>query len=240
MKTTLHINKNLLFIAHRGGLYYRPENSIAAVDYIYKQNIHWIESDVRMSKDGIPVLFHDERLHVPGLGNRAVRELHSRDLKKIDVGGGEMIPTLEGLLKRFGDKLSFDFDIKELDAVERVIALIKKFKLEQKIVITSFIPEALQRSLELAPDIKRGFLLDRLTGALVDGQHAVNAALLLKCDFFIPHFKLLSLDWAGTAQAKGLKVMVWTVNRLNDARKLIEMGVCGLISDRPDYLRDKI
>jgi len=231
------IDRKLRFVAHRGGLYYRPENTLAAIEYISVQGIEWVECDVRMSRDGVPVLFHDERLQAPGKGNREVRELDADVLRTIDVGGGQMLPILREVLERFGSKLNFDLDIKELDVVDKVVGLIKKLELESKIIITSFYVEALQRSRELAPEIARGFLLDRLTGRLVNGKAAVRAAGLLDCEYFLPHFMILKPEWAKEAQSRGLKVIPWTVNQVKDALRLIDFGIDGFISDRPDYLK---
>ena len=104
-------------------------------------------------------------------------------------------------------------------------------------MISSFYAEALQRSRKIAPEITRGYLIDRLTGRLVNGKAAVRAAKLLKCEYFLPHFKLLSQDWAEAALAGGLHIIPWTVNKVEDAQRLIDYGVSGLISDKPDYLK---
>lgn len=228
---------NFPLIAHRGGLYYRPQNSMAAFDYILDKGIEWIETDVRLSRDGIPVIFHDERIQQHGSGYRAVRELDGRELKTIDIGGGELLPTVRDIFERYTNRPNYDFDVKDLDAIDVIIPLIREFGLENQTLITSFIPDALQRAREVAPDISRGLLLDRLTGRLVDGRHAVNAARLLDCEFFLPYYKILKIEWAEAARSEGLKVIVWTVNQLSDARRLLKLGVDGLISDRPDYLR---
>lgn len=233
-------SEKLRFVAHRGGLYYRPENTLAAVEYISGQGIDWVECDVRISRDGIPVVFHDERFQAPGRGNQEIRELDAQVLSTIDVGGGELLPTVRVLLERFGGKLNFDLDIKVLDAVDKVVALIREFGLERRVIISSFYVEALQRSQELAPEIARGFLLDRLTGRLVNGRAAVRAACLLECEYFLPHFKILKPEWAKAARSKGVKVIPWTVNQVSDAQRLIEFGIDGFISDRPDWLKAQL
>lgn len=231
---------DFIMIAHRGGLYYRPENSFAAFDYIYKRGINWIELDVRLSSDGIPVVVHDERIFVPGGGNQAVRELTSRQLRTIDVGGGEMLPTLKEIMDRYKNKLHYDIELKDPDCVDKIVPLIRDFDLVEHTVITSFIPDALQHSMEIAPEIKRGFLLDRLTGSLVNGKSAIRAACLLECEYFLPQFRILKDDWIKLAHRKGLRVIAWTVNEPTDAQRMIKFGVDGFISDRPDYLLDAI
>ncbi|MCF7809891.1 glycerophosphodiester phosphodiesterase [bacterium] len=229
--------KKIRYVAHRGGMFYRPQNSMAAFEYTLTHGIDWIECDVRLSSDGIPVLFHDERVQAPGRGNCEIRETTAEELRTVDIGGGQTLPAVSDLLDKFGNKLNYDFDIKVLDGVDKVIELVREYGIQENCMISSFYAEALQRSREIAPEITRGYLIDRLTGRLVNGKAAVRAAKLLKCKYFLPHFKLLSQDWAEAALAGGLRIIPWTVNRVEDAQRLIDCGVSGLISDRPDYLK---
>jgi len=222
-----------MLIAHRGGLFYRPENTFAAFEYSIEQGIEWVECDVRLSRDTIPVIIHDDRLHLSGGGKLAVRDLSYQQLSTYDMGGGESIPTLEDLIKRLGNRLHFDLEIKEIDAVEKVIALVREYEVTDRIILTSFIPDALQIVKELAPEITRGLLIDRFTGRLAGGRSAVHAAKLLGCKYFLPHFHRISQEWVSAAHNEGLKVITWTVNHIDDVQKMLEYGVDGLISDCP-------
>jgi glycerophosphoryl diester phosphodiesterase len=237
MHETEKNGKKIRFVGHRGGMFYRPQNSMAAFEYMLSRGIKWVECDVRLSSDGIPVVFHDERVQAPGSGNYEIRDTTAAELKNVDIGGGQTLPTVSDLLEKFGNSLSYDFDIKVLDAVDKVVELIREFEIQKNCMISSFYAEALQRAREIAPEITRGYLIDRLTGRLVNGKSAVRAAKLLKCKYFLPHFKLLSQDWAEAALAGGLHIIPWTVNKVEDAQRLIGYGVSGLISDKPDYLK---
>lgn len=221
-------------MAHRGGLFYRPENSLAAFEHSISLGIQWAECDIRLARDNVPVLHHNDRIALPVGGSKTVRELDSRELARIDIGGGEVVPTLRELLKRFGGKMRIDLELKELDAVERVIPLLSEMRMTERVVISSFIPEALQLARDLAPGIPRGLLVDRLTGRIVGGRSAVRAALMLGCGFLLPHFHRLSREMVAAAREEGMRVIPWTVNQTEDARAAVELGVDGLISDRPD------
>ncbi len=224
---------DFILIAHRGGLQHRPENTLAAFRFAAQRGIDWVECDVRLSGDGVPVLVHDERLPDPNGGMRAVGELSYRQLKRIDFGNGESVLRLEELLSRFRNRLRFDIEVKELEAAERVLNLIEEHRLGDRAVVTSFIPEALQVVQEHAPNLARGLLVDRVFGRLVSGRSAIKAAILLGCSWFLPHFHSLSRGTISAAHAEGLRVIPWTVNRPEEALKLIDNGVDGLISDRP-------
>lgn len=233
-----NFSKKFRLVAHRGGLYYRPENTLAAFENMAEMGIEWVECDVRLTNDQVAVLFHDESL--PGHGARTgfVRDLPYKTLSEIDVGGGERIPTVDDFLKHFSNRFHFDIEIKELDVVEAVIKSVKKHHLEDRVLISSFIPEALQNCQNIAPEIRRGLLMDRLVGGLVDTKSALKAATLLRCECFLPEYRTLNPTRVKMAHDSGLKVIPWTVNRLADAQQLINFGVDGLISDRPDYFRE--
>jgi len=228
---------NFLLIAHRGGLFYRPENTVAAFENSVAMGIRWVECDVRLADNGVPALSHDERVPVPGEGWLPLRELDAARLANCDVGGGELVPTLRQLFAGLSGELFFDLEIKELDVVEPVVRLVAEFGLEDRVTLSSFIPEALQLALREAPHLTRGLLIDRITGALVDSRSSVNAARLLECQWLLPEYRTVDAEFVKLAHDDGLKVIPWTVNRPTDAARFLDMGVDGIISDRPDQFR---
>lgn len=225
-----------LLVAHRGGSYYKPENSAAAFHLMRENGIRWVECDVRLTREELPVLIHDERLSVPDAGLCAVRDLTYQQLYELDIGGGERVMTLEALLADPESELNYDIEIKELDAVEKVVNLVEKYKLVKRVILTSFNPEALQVIKDMRPEIRRGLLVDRLFGRLIRGKNVIRAAVMLGCNYFLPHFHRLTHQEVEAAHHEGLLVIPWTVNSKEDAQRMLEMGVNGLISDRPDYL----
>ncbi|MDP8229100.1 MAG: glycerophosphodiester phosphodiesterase [Candidatus Electryoneaceae bacterium] len=230
------LDTNFFLIAHRGGRYYRPENILSAFQYSVDSGIEWIECDVRLSKDNVPILHHDDRISVPGVGWKAVREMPYSQIRTIDIGGGEYVPTLYELLERFKGQLCFDLELKEIDTAPDVVSYVKLFDITEQVIITSFIPEALQSVGDMLPNVPKGLLIDRLTGNLTGGRSAVKAARLLGCQYILPHYRLIGNDWIKAAGSEGLKILSWTVNHLSDARRLLNMGVDGLISDRPNHI----
>ena len=134
----------------------------------------------------------------------------------------------------------FDLEIKELDAVEDVIQVVNECTMPERVMLTSFIPDALQTARQLAPGIVRGLLVDRLTGRLAGGKSAVKAARLLGCDYFLPHFHRLSTEWSRAAHNEGLKVIPWTLNKIENVEKMLSFEVDGLISDDPPVVKRMI
>ncbi len=172
--------QDFLIVAHRGGLFYRPENTLAAFDYSLEHNILWVECDIRLSKDGVPVLVHDDRLEMPHGNLRAVRDMTFGELSSIDVGGGECIPTLKAFLERFRDNLRFVIEFKELDGTMRIIKLIEDLGVADRVILQSFIPDVLQVAKDVAPEIPRGFLVDRIAGSEQLRQYFVGLVLFCK------------------------------------------------------------
>lgn len=232
--------QDFLIVAHRGGLFYRPENTLAAFDYSLEHNILWVECDIRLSKDGVPVLVHDDRLEMPHGNLRAVRDMTFGELSSIDVGGGECIPTLKAFLERFRDNLRFVIEFKELDGTMRIIKLIEDLGVADRVILQSFIPDVLQVAKDVAPEIPRGFLVDRIAGRIASQRSVINAASLLKCQYFMPNFHLLNPKLSAAAHGQGLKVLPWTVNHEEDVARMLDLGVDGLITDRPMYLMELI
>ncbi len=225
---------SLQLIAHRGGLYYRPENSIAAFEHSVELGIEWVECDVRLTRDNVLVLHHDDGRSGHGNGRKAIHDLDYEQLKSMDIGGGQHIPTVSDMLEKFKDKLHFDLELKEIDTVEKILPLLEQLGAIERVVISSFIPEALQLVKELMPQIRTGLLIDRLTGNITGGRSAVNGALLLGCSFIAPDYRIIKPDWIETAKSEGLRTVAWTVNHMQDGIRLVDMGIDGLISDRPD------
>ncbi len=232
--------EDFLLIAHRGGMFYKPQNTLAAFGYSVQQRILWAECDIRLSRDGVPVVVHDDRILMPDGTKRAIRDLTVADLLKIDAGGGEYIPSLQEVLSLYSRNLSFYIEIKELDAVATTIEILRAGIDLEKIFISSFLPDALQLLKETDPDITRAFLVDRLAGKIAGCKSAVKTAALLECKYFLPQYRRVKPEWVKAAHDEGIKVIPWTVNKLKDASRMIECGVDGIITDCPLALKELI
>ncbi|GIW23545.1 MAG: hypothetical protein KatS3mg068_2552 [Candidatus Sericytochromatia bacterium] len=162
---------NTLIIAHRGFSGRYPENTLIAIEEAIRFS-DMIEIDVQLSKDNIPVVFHDSNLkrttNVAGkLNQRTLQEL-----KELDAGSwfsinfrNEKIPTLEEVLKIIKDRILLNIEIKKSSVFkensiieEKILELIKKYKIQEQIIISSFSSLALKRIKILEPEIKTAIL----------------------------------------------------------------------------------
>ena len=189
---------------------------------------------MRLSADRIPMLYHDEKVYHPELGDTYLHQISSGELENLDVGGGEGIPTFERVVQEFHTELAFDVEVKEWEAVPEVIKVLDRMEFPRGLMITSFIPEALEEVRRWKPNIPIGLLLDPLAGALLRGGSGIRAARLLKCNFIMPQLNLVKQSQIQEAHSYGLKVIPWTVNGGEIVERLKEWGVDGVITDRPD------
>jgi len=236
-------------IAHRCGGALAPENTLAGLAIAARIGCLAVEFDVMLSRDGAPVLIHDETLDRCAMSSGRVAEIDAGHLMATDVGArfhpafaGETIPSLEAALQRCCQLgLAANLEIKPAAGFEvetgRVVGrLLGKLRPDERpaLLLSSFSDRALEAVALEAAELPRGWL----AGAF--DADALATASRLGCASL--HLALDGLDAAhvAAARAAGLRVLVYTVNRLPDARRLVGWGVSGLFSDRPDLLLDAI
>ena len=125
-------------IAHRGASGYEPENTLAAFSKALELKADGIELDVRLSKDGVPVVIHDSTVSRTSNGEGLVRDLSFSQLREFDFGNGERIPTLENVFEVFAGKTLIVIELKEYGLAAVVRELIDRYKAWNSIVVSAF------------------------------------------------------------------------------------------------------
>jgi glycerophosphoryl diester phosphodiesterase len=231
-------------IGHRGARTNAPENTLAGLRRAHQEGATWVEFDVKLTKDGIPILIHDETLERTTNGRGPVRDLPLAAIKLVDAGcpqvfggrfKGERIPTLEeslALLRELG--MGFNIEIKPCPGLERetsrlALAVVQRVWPAQAPVpvVSSFKRASLEAARDVAPEMPRGYLAERLEPGWLD------AAKALGCATIHPGFAHLTAPQVREAHAAGCPVLVWTVNDTARAVELRRWGVDSLISDVP-------
>lgn len=231
-------NKRSLIIAHRGFTQGHVENTLEAVEAAIRLGCDGIEVDLRMTRDGELVIFHDKTLQRLAGTEDVVEELTASGIRKIVLPRGARLPTLEELLDLVRERALLNLEIKTVrfwsSSVEKkLVQTLRSFRLSSSILVSSFHPFALRRLRKIAPDLKRGYLIaDRYARtryrpllAKMIGPFSLNASL-----------EMTTSEWVAAAHQAGMRIFVWTVNDPNDMRRLVEIGVDGIFSDRPDRL----
>jgi len=230
--------------AHRGFTSAAPDNSLGAFQAALDLGADGIEFDVRVCASGEVVVFHDPGLkrmtgRAGQVKNLTLDELRDVRLRRDGQETNEPLPTFEQTLDLVGGRLLLNVEIKanglpaEHRIEEKVIAALKRHGLFENTIISSFNPLIMRRLRKVDPNAKSGFLINKKLNvrnteiffARISGAHAIHIdqALLTKQLF-------------QKIQRKGYLCLVWTVNEKQQMQKLIDWGVTGIISDRPDVL----
>lgn len=237
--TTAFMNAQTQIIAHRGYFQTNPpttENSIKALENAQKLKIYGAEFDVRMTKDGVLVINHDEH-H----GKMIIEETDFKELEKLKLSNGEKFPTLKDYLKQ-GKKdkfLQLIIEIKpiksqekENEIVAKTIKMVKDMKLESQSEFISF-------SLNICKEIKKvepKFKVQYLNGELSPEQ-IKNEGL----DGLDYHYSVFQKNptWVSEAKTLGLITNSWTVNDEKVYEELKSQGIGFITTNIPDQLKGK-
>ena len=225
----------MLRIGHRGAMGYAPENTLASFAKALELGVEGIELDVHLCRSGEPVVIHDSRVDRTTNGRGKVREMTLRELKELDAGQGEHLLTLEEVLNFVDHRLLIDIELKSEGVGDPVAFTISQFIdsrgwKPEHFMITSFDHHELVRCHSLIPRIPFGPLL-----AAKPLDYA-RMAQDMKADGIMPFFEFLDNKFVQDAHQRGLKVITWTVDRPDDIKRVMELGVDGIISNYPDRL----
>ena len=246
-------NTNFSVIAHRGNSSEAPENTLPAFKQAIALGVDMIELDVHLTKDGRLVVLHDVLLDRTTSGTGFVKDYTYQELQKLDAGSwfsqhfkGEQLPLLEDILTLAKGQTIVLIEIKRAkDFVytgleKKLVALIRKQQFEKQCIIQSFEKSYLENMYKIAPALEYQLLV--VSDLEPFPYYADNYYVFKKYEnvpFYKainPYFKLLSEGKVKQLQTQGLKVSPYTVNELDDMKKIIGMGVNGIITNYPKRL----
>ena len=233
--------------AHRGFSGKYPENTMLAFRKAVEAGADGIELDVQLSKDGVPVVIHDETVDRTTDGTGCVRDLTLAELQALDASAGfagvygvNRIPTLREYLE-FARKAPIVTNIEmktgvfEYPGIEgKVCALLREFGLENRVIISSFNHFTILRMREMMPGLKYGFLSE--TWIIDAGKYC--HAQGVPC--YHPLFRNLTGEVVAELKQYGLEINTYTVNTPEDVRDLAAKGVDIVIGNFPDMTRETL
>ncbi len=223
----------LYIIGHRGAMGHAPENTIKSFNKALELGVDMIELDVTCCKSGEVVVFHDDRIDRTTNGEGYVQELNLQQLKTLDAGEGENIPTLNESLSFINRRAMVNIELKNSMVVEGVVNEIKAFKTnfnwnDDDFLISSFDHYALQKFKILMPSIRIAVLIGIIPISYAAMASELNAYALNPCLDFI------NKNLVNDAKSNGLKTYVWTVNHPEDIAKMENLQVDGIFTNYPD------
>jgi len=234
--------KKPVIFAHRGSSAHAPENTLAAFKLAVDHGADAIELDVKLSQDGEVMVIHDQTVERTTNGSGQVRQLRFEELRRLDAGSffgdpyaAEKIPTLREVFESVGDKIFINIELTNYSSpndrlVERVVEWVINYRMQEKVLFSSFHPFNLLKVYRRLPECPLALL------AL--GGSAGWPARSFIGRWFSPHIlhpclSDLSADLIEKEHNRGRRVHVWTVNQPVDLTRAFRWGVDGVFTDDP-------
>ncbi|WP_347862802.1 glycerophosphodiester phosphodiesterase [Salimicrobium sp. PL1-032A] len=228
-------------IAHRGASGYAPENTMAAFRLAEKMGADGVETDVQLTKDGVPVLIHDENVRRTTNGTGFVQDYTFDELRKLDTGSwfsseftGLQIPSLEELLQWIIDRplflhLELKTDVIPYTHIEKkVYTLLRNYHMLERTCMSSFNENTLAVIKDLNPSVRTAFLTSTNMRKLIPFVSSIPAD-----DLHIKH-TLLSRKLVQRGNKNRVEMRVYTVNKPALIRKCFQLSCAGIFTDVPD------
>ncbi len=227
-----------LAIAHRGGTGAHPENTRAAFAHAVGLGFRYLETDVHATADGVLVAFHDADLQRTCGIDARIGELSWSELSEARVDGREPIPLMRDLMEEFPDA-RFNIDAKADTAVEPLIALVRDLDALDRVCLASFSRARLRR-------IRRTFGVRVLTAMVsveiaalkLAGRAPSGGPTAAQVPPSYGRLTVVDASFLRRAHRRQVPVHVWTIDDAAEMHRLLDLGVDGIMTDRPDVLRD--
>ncbi|MCD6155144.1 MAG: hypothetical protein J7J22_05200 [Candidatus Verstraetearchaeota archaeon] len=223
------LSSRFFIVAHRGASAYEPENTMRSFRHAVKLGCKAVEFDVRLSKDGYPIIIHDETVDRTTNGHGRVNELSLEELKALDAGLGEKIPLLDEVLDNLSGRAVFFIELKVDDAVKPVLEAVEDRDLWGSVLFISFKPFHLREILNYNSDAYVGLIYFKSGDGIVTARRIGAIAVL-------PYYRFASKRAVAFAKKLGLMIIPWTVDDISVAKKLKSYGVNGVATNKPDLL----
>ena len=225
----------MMIIGHRGDGGDEPENTLKSFEKAIELGVDMVELDVHLTKDGHLVVIHDRKTDRTTGDKGPVSEDTLAEIKSLDAGEGEKIPTLEEVIELVDQRVPINIELKAIGTAEKVCEVIKFYVAEgwnySDFMVSSFEHNELHRFSELCPEVRIGVLMGDVPLGYAEyaerlGAYSANIAL-----------EAASPKFVEDAHRRGIKVFVWTVNEPEDITLMKRLGVDGIITDFPERAR---
>lgn len=233
-------------IAHRGVSHLAPENTVASFKMANELGIEWVEFDVMLSKDQVPVVFHDDTLSRTTNGSGFIDQYTFDELRKLDAGSwfssafaGEKIPSLSEVIGFLAaNQMNANIEIKVLHDndvinVQKTLEVIAKIRppADSMFLFSSFSIDALHELKRLIPAAKRGLLIDEWH------DDWLELCQELECVSLNVNHGILTLERVQAVKSNGLMLLAYTVDDPARAEELREWGVDAVFSNQPELTK---
>jgi len=221
-----------LIIGHRGAYDSAPENTLKGFRKAIELKADYIEMDIQCSSDGALVIIHgNDILRRMGI-KTTIEQMTLEQLKLLDMGEGEQIPELRDVINICKGKINFLFEVKSKDMSDKIAQLIQTEEILESTIICSFSIETLTSIRKIIPTIKIAAIIppnDFFIPEWEKRKLLLDQVIDLDIPYVLTRYKNIDEDLVNYIHANGLKVFGYTINTKKITKKLINLGVDGLI-----------
>ena len=223
--------------AHRGGASDNPENTMPAVQHAVDLGYTYLETDVHATSDGVLVAFHDDSLDRTTDRTGKIDDLPWSEVRRARVDGREPIPLFEDLMEQFPEA-RINIDCKANSGVDALIASLRRLDCLNRVLVGGFSDARLRRfRAEFGDALCTSFgpqqiAALRFTGRIPWGGEAAQVPVRQG------RLTIVNEQVLERAHRRGVQVHVWTVDHADEMHRLLDLGVDGLMTDRPQILKD--
>jgi glycerophosphoryl diester phosphodiesterase len=216
----------VLIYGHRGASATEPENTLRAFERAIEAGADGLEFDVQVSADGVPVLIHDREVSRTTNGRGNIDELSLAEIKRLDAGGGERVPTFAEALDAIGVRAHLDIEVKQ-GGIEREILAVLAEHPQTRWTISCFDWDVLRKIRGLDANADLWLLSYNVAAAVLDTAKQIGASgVALDREGF-------NQESAKQLRDAGLKTVIWTVNDVEEAIRCRKLGASGICTDEP-------
>ena len=254
----------VMVIAHQGGEWLRPSNTLVAFDHAVELGVDVLEMDIHQTKDGVIVLMHDDTVDRTTDGSGAIKEMSFDEIRALDAGyywtdddgatypyrgQGIQVPTLEELFQRYPDiRMNIEIKQETPSMVRPFCQLIHDYNMQDKLLVATFHKATVEEFRADCPDVITSMVEPEIQ--LFFGLNAAYLGALFQAPgtaFQVPttsslpvigEVDVITERFVRVAHSHNIQVHAWTINDPAEMERLIALGVDGIITDRPDLLLD--
>lgn len=230
--------------AHRGGDEFAPENTLRAFRAAADLGYGYLETDLHVTRDGRLVAFHDDVLDRVTTSTGAVAKRTSEELSRVRIAGTDPVPSFDELLEEFPD-VRWNIDPKSDDAVIAVAEAVRRHRAAERVNIGAFSGRRLARLRDLlgpgtcttaAPKEVAALVASARLGRRLRPSGTAQYGCL-QVPVAYRGVTIVSEAFLDAAHCRGAQVHVWTIDDPAEMHRLLDLGVDGIMTDRPSVLR---
>lgn len=220
----------MILTGHRGAAELEPENTLLSMQKAIDLEVDQIEIDVHLTRDQHLVVIHDTTVDRTTDGQGAVADFTLEEIKQLDAGKGERIPTLQEVIDLVRGKVVLQIELKGPDTAEPVVRTVERNSIESEVLLTSFVHERLREARELNPNLALGALWSNPPDDACEQAVDMGAT-----GIHILHPNI-DAQLVQKAHAHGLLIRAWNPDTVEEIQRVIDLGVDAIGSNRPDLL----